>query len=31
MSEPRQRPRLRALPAPEDGWKILLKKEVLCF
>ena len=31
MSEPRQRPRLRALPAPEDGWKMLLKKEVLRF
>ena len=31
MSEPRQRPHLRALPAPEDGWKMLLKKEVLRF
>ncbi len=31
MSEPRQRPHLRALPAPDDGWKMLLKKEVLRF
>ena len=31
MSGPRAPARLQALPAPEDGWKMLLKKEVLRF
>ena len=31
MNGPRAPARLQALPAPEDGWKMLLKKEVLRF
>ena len=31
MSPQPTRPRLQSLPAPDDGWKMLLKKEVLRF